>query len=629
MCGICGILNFKNDLPDERVLLAMNQSIAHRGPDGAGVHLAPGIGLAMRRLSIVDLVTGDQPIYNEDRSAVIIYNGEIYNHLDLRKHLESLGHVYRTHADTESILHAYDQYGVDCLTHLRGMFGLAIWDEKTKTLLLARDRLGEKPLYYAQLDHELIFASEIKALLQHPRFTPDVDEQALDLYLTLGYVPAPHTMFKGVRKLPPAHRLIARDSKIVIEPYWDVTVESQPCDEREAAQELRKIFTLAVEERLMSDVPLGAYLSGGVDSTLVVALMGRKMDRPVDTYSVGFDESFNPKFNADAHFAQLASQIFKTNHHPIVPSKDDSLPELISQIITQMDEPLANPNALATYLVSRQAHADGLKVLLTGDGGDELFAGYERYQYDLRVSQYQKIPGSVRTHLTSPILRRMGSRFTKLVEQGDTATPVQRYLNWHAVFNESAKRRLLTKDLQGFQNLEGLVEDFMSRGSSPHFQDRLMTTDLKMWLAEESNMRVDKSAMLASIETRAPFLSHPVVEFASKIPLRLKLHNGSTKYVLKKAFADLIPREIANRPKQGFASPASKWLRGDLRGLVTRALSPQALNASGYFDPNCVAEMLDSHLNKKGYHLNHLWSLLTFQIWFFKYIDRSGSCLVE
>ncbi|MBI5053354.1 MAG: asparagine synthase (glutamine-hydrolyzing) [Chloroflexi bacterium] len=618
MCGICGIINFKNDLPDERVLHAMNHSIAHRGPDGAGVHLAPGIGLAMRRLSIVDLVTGDQPIYNEDRSAVIVYNGEIYNHLDLRARLESLGHVYRTHADTESILHAYDQYGVGCLTHLRGMFGLAIWDEKTKTLLLARDRLGEKPLYYAQLDHELIFASEIKALLQHPRLTPEVDEQALDLYLTLGYVPAPHTMFKGVRKLPPAHRLIARDSKITIEPYWDVTFESQPIDEHEAIQELRKLFTLAVEERLMSDVPLGAYLSGGVDSTLVVGLMSSKMDRAVDTYSVGFDESYNPKFNTDAHFAKLASQIFKTNHHPIVPSKNDSLAELIPQIITQMDEPLANPNALATYLVSRQARADGLKVLLTGDGGDELFAGYERYQYDLRVSQYQKIPGSIRAHVTSPILRQMGSRFAKLAEQGDAATPAQRYLNWHAVFNESVKAQLLTRPITS--NLQSLISSFMSRGNSPHFQDRLMLTDLKMWLAEESNMRVDKSAMLASIETRAPFLSHPLVEFASKIPLELKLRNGSTKYLLKKAFADLIPKEIAQRPKQGFASPASRWLRGELRELVTRALSPHALNTSGYFDPNYVGEMLDSHLNKKGYHLNQLWSLMTFQIWFFKYI---------
>ena len=620
MCGICGVRNFKDDVINERVLQAMNQSIAHRGPDGAGVHLAPGIGLAMRRLSIVDLVTGDQPIYNEDRSAVIIYNGEIYNHLDLRARLEALGHVYRTHADTESILHAYDQYGVECVTHLRGMFGLAIWDEKTKTLLLARDRLGEKPLYYARLDHELIFASEIKALLQHPRLTPEVDEQALDLYLTLGYVPAPHTMFKGISKLPPAHRLIARDSKIIIEPYWDVTFESQPIDEHEAIQELRKLFTLAVEERLMSDVPLGAYLSGGVDSTLVVGLMSRKMDRPVDTYSVGFDESYNPKFNTDAHFAKLASQTFKTNHHPIVPSKNDSLAELIPHIITQMDEPLANPNALATYLVSRQARADGLKVLLTGDGGDELFAGYERYQYDLRVSQYQKIPESIRARLASPILRRMGSRFAKLAEQGDAATPAQRYLNWHAIFNQSAKAQLLTRPITS--NLQSLISSFISRGNSPHFQDRLMLTDLKLWLAEESNMRVDKSAMLASIETRAPFLSHPVVEFASKIPLQLKLRNGSTKYLLKKTFADIIPAPIADRPKQGFASPASKWLRGELRELVTRALSPQALNTSGYFNPNYVAEMLDSHLNKKGYHLNQLWSLLTFQVWFFNYIVK-------
>jgi asparagine synthase (glutamine-hydrolysing) len=350
--------------------------------------------------------------------------------------------------------------------------------------------------------------------------------------------------------------------------------------------------------------------------------MSRKMDRAVDTYSVGFDEAYNPKFNTDAQFAQLASQTFKTNHHPIVPSKNDSLAELIPQIITQMDEPLSNPNALATHLVSRQARADGLKVLLTGDGGDELFAGYERYQYDLWVSQYQKIPRSIRTHLTSPILRRMGSRFTKLVEQGDTATPAQRYLGWHAVFNESTKAQLLTHPITS--NLQSVIFDFMSRGNSPHFQDRLMFTDLKLWLAEESNMRVDKSAMLASIETRAPFLSHPVVEFASKIPLQLKLRNGSTKYLLKKAFADLIPKEIADRPKQGFASPASKWLRGELRELVTRSLSPQALNTSGCFNTNYVGGLLDSHLNKKGYHLNQLWSLLTFQAWFLKYIAKKS-----
>lgn len=627
MCGICGIRRFDDSLPDERLLAAMNASLAHRGPDGAGAHLAPGIGLAMRRLSIVDLATGDQPIYNEDRSAAIVYNGEIYNHLELRRQLEAKGHIYRTRSDTETILHAYDEYGVDAVTHLRGMFSFAIWDAATETLLLARDRLGEKPLYYAELPNELVFASEIKALLQHPAITPEVDEAALDLYLTLNYVPAPYTMFKGVRKLPSGWRLIARGRQVCAGPYWDVTIETPAArvDEREAAGELRRRLTLAVEERLMSDVPLGAYLSGGVDSTLVVGLMSRAMDRPVDTYSVGFDESASgtPKFNTDAEFAKLASQTFRTNHHPVVLSKDDRIADMIPFVVAQMDEPLANPNALATYLVSRQARADGLKVLLTGDGGDELFAGYERYAFDARVSQYRRLPESLRSGL-SPLLERMGGGAAKLAEKAAVTSPVDRYLGWHTIFPPADKARLLARDLSagGAALFESAVGTFVRRGQSPIFQDRLMTADLKLWLPEESNMRVDKSAMAASIETRAPFFSHPVVEFAAGLPFDFKLRRGVSKYLIKHSFADLVPPAIAKRPKMGFASPASKWLRGELRSLAEKMLSAESLRMNGYFRPEVVGEMLSAHVNRRTYYLNQLWSLLTFQIWFFKYIAR-------
>lgn len=628
MCGICGIRRFDNSLPDERVLAAMNTIITHRGPDGAGTHVAPGIGLAMRRLSIVDLATGDQPIYNEDRSAVIVYNGEIYNHAVLRARLEPVGHIYRTHSDTESVLHAYDEYGVDAVTHLRGMFAFAIWDAATRTLLLARDRMGEKPLYYAELPNELVFASEIKALLRHPGIAAEVDEAALELYLTLNYVPAPHTMFKGIRKLPAGCRLIARGSQVCVEPYWDVTVQSPTMgpDEREAAAELRRRFARAVEEQLMADVPLGAYLSGGVDSTLVVGLMSRAMNRPVDTYSVGFDESVsgNAKFNTDAEFARLASQTFGTNHHPVVLSKNDHISEMIPFIIAQMDEPLANPNALATYLVSRQARADGLKVLLTGDGGDELFGGYERYALDARVSQYQRLPAMLRDGFVSPMLKRLGGGAAKLAEKAAVTSPVERYLGWHTICSPADKARLLTRDLSADRDalLESVIGAFMRRGESPVYQDRLMTADMKLWLPEESNMRVDKSAMAASIETRAPFLSHPVVEFAAGLPFDFKLRGGTSKYLLKRAFADVIPSPIAKRPKMGFASPAAKWLRGELRLLAEKTLSAESLRVSGYFKPPVVEEMLSTHVNRQSYHLNQLWSLFTFQIWFFKYIAR-------
>jgi len=623
MCGICGLRRFDNVQPEERLLAAMNTALTHRGPDGAGTHLAPGIGLAMRRLSIIDLTTGDQPIYNEDRSALVIYNGEIYNHREVRTKLESLGHRYQTKSDTETIIHAYDEYGIEAVQHLRGMFTFAIWDAATETLFIARDRLGEKPLYYAELPNELIFASEIKALLQHPALTPEVDEAALDLYLTLNYVPAPLTMFKGIRKLPAGHRLIARGRQVTVEPYWDVTIESpkEKTDEYYATDELRRRFTLAVEERLMSDVPLGAYLSGGVDSTLVVGLMSRAMDRPVDTYSVGFDESVSgtAKFNTDAEYAQLAAQIFKTHHRPVVLSKSDNLAEMIPFIVTQLDEPLANPNALATYLVARQARADGLKVLLTGDGGDELFAGYERYALDTRISLYQKIPEALRRTLLSPILRQVNGASRKLADKAELA-PIDRYLDWHAIFRKADKDRLLVRSLPTVT--ADVVGDFVQRGTSPIFQDHLMTADLKLWLPEESNMRVDKSAMAASIETRAPFLSHPVVELAAGLPFDLKLRNGVSKYVLKQAFADVIPAAIAKRPKQGFASPAAKWLRRDLKPVAEKMLSAVALGESGYFKNEVVATLLESHIHRQGYHLNQLWSLLTFQIWFYKYIAR-------
>lgn len=623
MCGICGIRRFDNEIPDERLLAAMNSCLAHRGPDGAGMHLGPGIGLAMRRLSIVDLVTGDQPIYNEDKSVALVYNGEIYNHAEVRTRLQAMGHIYQTKSDTETVVHAYEEYGPDELNDLRGMFAFAVWDAPHETLLLARDRLGEKPLYYAELPDAVIFASEIKALLQYPGLTPAVDEAALDLYLTLNYVPAPLTLFKGIRKLPAGQRLVARGRQVCVEPYWDVTMATppDPVPEREAAAELRQRFTLAVEERLMADVPLGAYLSGGVDSSLVVGLMSRAMNRPVDTYSVGFDDSVSgtAKFNTDAEYAQLASRAFKTNHRPVVLSAADRIDELIPSIMVAMDEPLANPNAVATYLVARQARADGLKVLLTGDGGDELFAGYERYALDTRVSTYQKVPGALRRGVLSPLLRHGPSAARKLAHKVEL-DPVARYLDWHAVFRTDDKRSLLKRPLADAGIAEAIVGPFMRRGNSPVFQDRLMTADLKLWLPEESNMRVDKAAMAASIETRAPFLSHPVVEYAAGLPFNLKLRGGVSKYILKQAFADVIPPEIAARPKMGFASPASKWLRRELRPLAEKMLSPAALETSGYFQNEAVAGMLDAHLNRQGYYLNQLWSLLTFQVWFFHYI---------
>jgi len=530
MCGICGVRTFDGSLVEVDVLRRMRDIMTHRGPDEEGLYLNDTIGFGHRRLSIIDLKTGQQPICNEDKTVWIVSNGELYNHQEIRKQLEAKGHGYYTQSDTETIVHAYEEYGTACVQEFNGMFAFAIWDSNKDMLLLARDRLGQKPLYYSVDDEKLIFASEIKSILEYPDVERKIDIEALNLYLTFLYVPAPWTMFNGIKRLPPGHLLTCKGKEIQIEKYWDVVYRSSDTrDEGHYIGGIRRKLTKSVERRLMSDVPLGVFLSGGLDSSVVVGLMSQIMDRPVDTYSVGFDASIggSPKFNVDFEHAKLVARHFGTNHHEIVISKNDDLEELLPKLVWQLDEPLSNPTIIPTYLVAKLAK-ESVTVTLSGDGADELFGGYTRYRADKMVSYYRKIPGPLRDKILTPLIHSipMLQRLKKLAEKASLPLGAERYLTWWTVFSPYDKALLFTKGLVNQVDgglSERVVSSCFDNVNTGSFQDKLSYTDLKMWIAEESNMRMDKMSMLASVEARAPFLDHELVEFAATIPFSLKV----------------------------------------------------------------------------------------------------------
>ena len=630
MCGICGVRRFDNELVDESILFEMRDVMHHRGPDDEGLYVGRGVGLGNRRLSVVDLVTGHQPMHNEDKTIWITLNGEIYNHEEIRATLEKRGHHYYSRSDTETIIHAYEEFGKDCVQKLNGMFAFAIWDSSKDMLLLARDRLGQKPLYYSVDDEKLIFASEIKSILEYPDVERKIDIEALNLYLTFLYVPAPWTMFEGIKKLSPGHLLTCKGREIQIEKYWDVVYRSSDTrDERHYIGGIRRKLTKSVERRLMSDVPLGVFLSGGLDSSVVVGLMSQIMDRPVDTYSVGFDASIggSPKFNVDFEHAKLVARHFGTNHHEIVISKNDDLEELLPKLVWQLDEPLSNPTIIPTYLVAKLAK-ESVTVTLSGDGADELFGGYTRYRADKMVSYYRKIPGPLRDKILTPLIYRtpMPQRLKRLAEKASLPLGAERYLTWWTVFSPDDKALLFTKGLVNQVDgalSERVVSSCFDNVNTGSFQDKLSYTDLKMWIAEESNMRMDKMSMLASVEARAPFLDHELVEFAATIPFSLKVKGLTTKYILKKAFSDMLPKAIIEREKWGFFCPASSWLRDHVRDLTLQLLSRASIESGGLFNYDYVDSLVQRHLNREEYNLNKVWALLTFQLWYEIYINQN------
>ena len=630
MCGIAGFVN-EQDAPPARerelVLDAMCQVIKHRGPDDQGTFIADNVALGMRRLSIIDLAGGHQPISNEDGTATIVFNGEIYNYRELQKELTARGHKFQTNSDTEAIIHAYEEYGPACVEHLRGMFAFAIWDARERKLMLARDRVGKKPLYYAHTTAgTLVFGSELKSLLVHPELKREINPQALDAYLTFGYVPDPLCILRGVRKLPPGHFLIFADGRLAMTQYWDFRFEPTEAAETRRAEdyleELRALLDEAVRIRLIADVPLGAFLSGGVDSSAVVGLMARHSNRPVKTFSIGFNEdSYN-----ELKYARLAAKHFATDHHEFIVTPD--ICQAVSELAWHFDEPFADPSALPTYMVSKLARAH-VTVALSGDGGDELFAGYTRYVVEQQRAKFARIPRSVRANVMQPLSQRLphgawGRNYLHNV----SLDAVDRFLDSVSVFTHLTKRSLYTSDFSAQLKGDGLASArfrfLAGRVQTNEPLDVLLYLDSKTYLPGDILTKVDRMSMAVSLEARAPLLDHKLIEFVARIPAALKLRGTETKHIFKRAISDYVPADILHREKQGFGVPVQQWINEQLRTQMHDTLTDERTRTRGYVEPRYVAQLLNEHERGRRDHATPLWALFMLELWQRIFIDDAS-----
>ena len=597
----------------------MCEVIRHRGPDDEGIHVEAGVGLGMRRLSIIDLSTGQQPIHNEDRSVWLVFNGEIYNYRELRAELEAAGHAFYTSSDTEVIVHAYEQWGEGAFRRLRGMFGIALWDRPRRTLLLARDRAGIKPLHFVERHGRLYFGSEIKSLIAAGAVEREIDLEALDHYLSFLYAPRDRSLFRNVRKLPPGHLLRWRDGRAELSKYWEVdAAEPFQGSEEEATTALRGILADAVRSHMISDVPLGAFLSGGVDSSIVVGLMAEASSTPVQTFSIGFDE---PQFDELEH-ARTVARHFGTEHHEFV-VRPDGL-SILDRLVEHFDEPFADSSAIPTWYVSEIARRH-VTVVLSGDGGDELFGGYDRYLPHPRVAQFDRlrIPGA-RTLAGAvwPALPHgfRGKNFLRHVSRDDNG----RYLDSIAFFQEDEKAALYTPDVRrslGHWSAEAsLGAQFQRFEALPH-HSRMMRFDFETYLPDDVLTKVDRMSMAHSIESRVPLLDNLVIDFAATLPAHLKIASGRRKHILKESVRSLLPPGIIDRKKQGFGVPLGVWFRGGLTGVFSDVLRSPRTRQRGYFDPAFVDRLMDEHLAGRRDHTLRLWQLMVFELWHRQYLD--------
>jgi asparagine synthase (glutamine-hydrolysing) len=632
MCGICGQWNFDGQPIVEADLRRMCQAIDHRGPDGEGIFLEDGLGMGNRRLSIIDLNTGDQPISNEDQSIWIVFNGEIYNFQELRADLEQRGHRFYTLTDTEVIVHLYEEYGRDCVLHLRGMFAFALWDKNKCRLLLARDRTGQKPLFYRLTQTSLAFGSEIKTILTDPEVPRELDTTALHYYLTYQYVPPPYTIFEGINKLPPAHTMVCGKGEVSIEPYWQLDFTCKTTlSESEIVEQLDELISESVRLRLISDVPLGAFLSGGIDSSLVVAYMSGLMDQPAKTFSIGFEED---AFN-ELPYARTIAERFGTEHHEFIvrPNAIEVLPELI----WHFDEPFADSSALPTYYVSKVT-GDFVKVALNGDGGDESFVGYERYlgyQFAGLVKQYQRLPRLVREEIIGRIMGRLAAKnvpgslprrlhwFNALSLQPEDSL----YAYSMTIFRDEMQLGLyseaLRRRLQSIASLDYMLA-YMHNGHAKELLDQMQYSDIMTYLPGDLLVKVDRMAMAHSLEARSPFLDHKLMEFAATIPVDIKFKNKRLKYILKKTGAEFLPDSILNRRKMGFGVPLGHWFRTSLKPMMQEIFYTSRLVAEGYFDKKEMLHFLDEHLAGHSDHSHRLWTLLMLELWYRCFIDKQS-----
>src|SRR5918911_1787967 len=601
MCGIAGVVG---SLRTERATLQrMNDTLRHRGPDGEGAFWSDRVGLAMRRLAIIDLTTGDQPIFNEDGSVCVVFNGEIYNFVDLRQELEARGHRFATQADTEVVVHAYEDFGVECIQRLWGMFALAVWDSRRDLLLLARDRLGKKPLvYYADPGRGgLAFASELHALLAHPAVPRAVDPRAIDDYLTYLYVPSPTSAFRDVRKLPPGHRLVWQDGRTTVEPYWDVRfAEKTDLSEEDASARFAELLRDAVRRRLIADVPLGAFLSGGMDSSSVVAEMAELSRAPVKTFSIGFGERDFDELG----YARQVAQRFGTEHHELV--VEPRALEVLPTLVRHYGEPYGDSSAVPTYYVAQLTRRH-VTVALNGDGGDELLAGYERHWGARIAARYDTIPRFVRHGLIRPLIpllpeprrRRAFLRRAKRFRAAAHLPVLDRYLHWVGAYSPSQKRSLYSPDFTS--TLDGhdaghWLRDALAPEPRLDPVDAVQRADTLLYLPQDCLTKIDIASMANSLEARSPLLDHRLVEFCAALPSNYKLRGRTSKWLLRRIMQPRLPPAVLTRPKMGFGVPVGQWLRGELRPLLDDTVLSERALGRGYFKPDAVRALVHEHV---------------------------------
>jgi len=621
MCGLVGIFDVEGYRDIDRGLLeAMNEKQFHRGPDEGGVHIEAGIGLAHRRLSIIDLSTGQQPLANEDGSVIVTFNGEIYNFHSIGDELRALGHVFKSNSDTEVIVHAWEEWGGKCVDRFRGMFAFAIWDRNQKTLFFARDRLGKKPLHYALLcNGTLIFASELKALYVHPQLEKNIDVTAVEEYFTLGYIPDPKSIFKNIYKLPPAHTLIVRkgQKELVPVPYWDIPFEPvQSQDEDKIAASLVDRLKEAVDVRMESEVPLGAFLSGGVDSSAVVAMMSQLSPSPINTCSIAFDSA---KFN-ESEFAQIVSDHCKTQHY--VETVDPNDFSLLDKLAGIYDEPYADSSAIPTYRVCELAK-NRVTVALSGDGADEYFSGYSRHRWHMNEEKIRSIlPYSIR----GPLFGALGRLYPKLAWaprmfrakttfQALARDSVSAYLHTVSIFDNEMRAKLFSNDFKKSLGGYNTVEVFRAHAGKCPSKDPLSLIqyiDLKTYLVGDIHTKVDRASMANSLEVRAPLLDHKLIEWVSGLDPNIKLHGQEGKYILKKAMEPFLPNDVLYRKKMGFAVPLAEWFRGPLKNRVKESLLGQSMRESGFFNMNYIEGLIADHQSGVRDYSAPIWTLLMF-----------------
>lgn len=631
MCGICGkVYHAVDKKADKALIKKMSSVLTHRGPDDEGFYIKDNVGLAHKRLSIIDLTSaGHQPMSNEDGSIWIVFNGEIYNFLDLRDELIKKGHCFTSKTDTETIIHLYEEKGVECVHDLRGMFAFAIWDENKKRLLIARDRAGKKPLVYYQNDEGLLFASEIKSLLMDPSIKKDVDYNALHHFLTYQYTPSPLTSFAGIKKLPPAHILIYERGNIVLKRYWNLSYQKklELPSLKDYGEKFRDVFQEAVRIRLRSDVPLGAFLSGGIDSSLVVAVMSGLMNQPVKTFSIGFEEESYD----ETKYARIIAKKYKTDHHEFV-VKPDAI-DILPKLVWHYNEPFADSSAIPTYYVSKMTR-DYVTVALNGDGGDESFAGYERYLADKLADYYRFVPNFLRERIIRKAVdllpystnRRSFLRRLKRFVKGISEIPERRYVRWICFFDNEMKNELYTSSFKeltkGIDSVD-LTVNWYKKADAEKFIDKTLFVDVMSYLPEDLLVKVDIASMANSLEARSPFLDHKVMEFAASLPADLKLRGMETKYLLKHTLSDIVPKEILHRKKMGFGVPIDVWFRNDLKEMAYDLLLDKKCTERGYFKKEVVKKLLDEHVSEQYDHSYRIWALLFMELWHKMFIDES------